>query len=170
MRNFAIAKFGRHLPTTCNAIQVHDFIEISIHLISQENPDLRAFYELGHSIHEIADRLNLPYSTARAQLVKQGVTLRPKKSVSFLKNQRHTFKSSAPPPYGFCYLDGRLQKDSREYPTLQIIEKQRQLGRSPTEIARFLSGKSYKTHHGKTWRQAHVFNIIQRLKVQNSTR
>lgn len=155
---------GRDLPTTCNLSQVHDFIGISIHLITQENRDLKVFYEQGHSINEIADRLGLSYSTVRDQLARQGVTLRTNRSVSFSKDQRQTFKNSAPPPYGFCYLEGQLQKDPREYSTLQIIEKQRQLGRSPTEIARYLSGKGLKTRHGKPWRQAHVFNIVQRLK------
>lgn len=50
------------------------------------------------------------------------MTLRPNKSVSFIGNQRQTFKSGAPPPYGYCYLDGALQKDAREYPVLQIID------------------------------------------------
>lgn len=161
-----LERIGRDLPTTCNLSQVHDFIEISIHLITQENRDLRAFYEQGHSINEIADRLGLSYSTVRDQLARQGVTLRANKSVNFSRDQRQTFKNSAPPPYGFCYLEGRLQKDPREFPVLQIIEKQRQLGRSPTEIARFLSDKGFKTRHGKHWLQAHVFNIVQRLKTQ----
>ena len=56
--------------------------------------------------------------------MNQMVPLRSKKSVSFLGNQRQTFKNSAPPPFGYCYLEGRLQKDSREFPVLQIIEKQ----------------------------------------------
>lgn len=93
-----------------------------------------------------------------------GVTLRPNKSVSFLGNKRQTFKSGAPPPYGYCYLEGRLQKDPREYPILQMIEKQRQFGRTPTDTARLLQGNGYKTRHGKDWTQAHVFNIVQKLK------
>lgn len=146
---------------------MHDFIEITIHLITQEIHDLRAIYEQGHSINEIADQLGLAYSTVRDQLARQGVTLRTNKSVSFSKDERQTFKNSAPPPYGFCYLEGQLQKDPREYSILQVIEKQHQLGRSPTEIARYLSGKGLKTRHGKPWRQAHVFNIVQRFKNLN---
>ncbi|MBL7545531.1 MAG: hypothetical protein JNL11_17055 [Bdellovibrionaceae bacterium] len=164
--DFNILKFGRHLPTTCNLSQVHDFIQISIHLISQPNADFKTFYDQGYSIYEIAEQFGLSYSTVRNQLVKLGVTLRTNKSVSFSPNQRQTFKNSAPPPYGYCYLEGRLQKDPREYPILQMIEKQRQLGRTPTEIAKFLSGKGFKTRHGKLWRQAHVFNIVQKLKTK----
>ncbi|MBL7555325.1 MAG: hypothetical protein JNM24_05845 [Bdellovibrionaceae bacterium] len=162
-------KIGRHLPITCNLVQVHDFIEISIHLISQENNEFKAFYEQGHSIQEVADRLGFPFTTVRSHLVRMGVTLRPNKSVSFLGNQRQTFKSGAPPPYGFCYLDGQLQKDPREYPILQIIETQRQLGRTPTEIARILQGRKLKTRHGKIWNQAHVFNIVKKLKNKQIT-
>jgi IS30 family transposase len=158
----------RHPLSTCNLSQVHDFIEIQVHLISQENPELKALYEQGHSIKEIAALMNFAYTSVHRQLVKQQVTFRANKSVKFLENQRQTFKNSAPPPYGFCYLDGRLQKDPREYPILQIIERQRQTGSTPTEIARYLDGRKFKTRNGKPWRQAHVFNIIQRLKITRS--
>ncbi len=148
---------------------MHDFIEIRVHTISQENLELKVLYEKGRSIKEIAALMNLAYSSVHRQLAKQKVTFRANKSVKVLDIQRQTFKNSAPPPYGFCYLDGRLQKDPREYPILQIIEKQRQIGQTPTEIARYLEGKGIKTRHGKSWRQAHVFNIIQRLKITKST-
>jgi hypothetical protein len=113
--------------------------------------------------------LNMAYSTVRDQLVRQGVTLRTNKAVSILKNSRQSFKNTAKPPYGFCYFEGRLQKDPKEFPILQIINKQRQLGYNPTEIARYLSGKGYKTRHGKIWRQPHVLNIVQRLKMVQLT-
>jgi len=145
---------------------VHDFIEISIHLISHEINDFKVFYEQGHSINEIANRLGFPYSTVRDQLLRLGVTLRTNKSVSFSGNPRQTFKNSAPPPYGYCYLEGCLQKDPREYPILQIIEKQRQLGRTPTEIARHLSDRGFTTRIGKPWGQAHVFSLVQKLKTK----
>lgn len=156
---------NRHLLTTCNLTQVHDFIEIQVHLISQENPEMKAFYEQGHSIEDVGRLLGLSFSTVRRQLLKQRVTLRSNKSVIFIGNQRQTFKSGAPPPYGYCYLDGALQKDAREYPVLQIIDKQRQIGRTPTEIARYLADRKFKTRHGKLWNQALVFNIVQRLKT-----
>lgn len=89
---------------------------------------MRALYEQGNSIEDVARLLGLSFSTVRRQLVKQRVTLRPNKSVSF-------------------------------------IEKQRQVGRTPTEIARYLADRKFKTRHGKVWNQALVFNMIQRLKI-----
>ncbi|MBN8538675.1 MAG: sigma-70 family RNA polymerase sigma factor [Deltaproteobacteria bacterium] len=61
---------------------------------------MRAFYEKGLSIDEVADRFGLPYSTVRRQLLRQKATLRTRKSVSFSINQRQSFKNSAAPPYG----------------------------------------------------------------------
>ncbi len=160
-----MSRNGSHLPTTCNLSQVHDFIEFHISKITSKKSDLKALYEQGHSIPEIASQLCLSISAARSHLLKLGVSLRPKGSVNFAKVKGNNFKSSAPPPYGYCYLDGHLHKDPREYPILQIIERQTQVGRTPTEIARYLNDKKYKTRHGKTWRQAHTFNIIQRIKA-----
>ncbi len=143
---------------------MHDFIEFSIHVICRKNADFKVLYEQGYSIQEIADRFGFSFSTVRGHLLRLDVPFRPNKSVSFLGNQRQTFKSAAPPIYGYCYLEGRLQKNPHEYPILQIIEKQRQLSRTPTEIARYLRGKGVKTRHGKNWTQAHVFNVVKKLK------
>ncbi len=125
---------------------------------------MQGFYKEGYSIEEIAVRMNMPYSTVRTHLVNQGVTLRKNKSVSVSEMSRQTFKNSAPPPYGFCYFEGKIQKDPREFPILQTIEKQMEQGRTPTEIAKHLSSKKLKTRHGKKWQQAHVFNIVRRIK------
>jgi hypothetical protein len=125
---------------------------------------LKSLYEQGHSLKEIAAQTNIPFGSVRRQLLKQDVTLRPNKSVSFKNNLRQSFKSSTQPPFGYCYLEGRLQKDPREFSTFQIIEKQTALGRTPTEIAKYLNGKKLKTRKGVDWKQAHVFNIVQRIK------
>lgn len=110
-----------------------------------------------------------PFSTVRDHLIAAGVTFRPLRPVSVSVTLRQRFKSSAPPPYGYCYLDGRLERDPREYPTLQIMKEQWRRGKSPTEIARYLNGRNIKTRTGKAWKQPTVFYIIQRLKNEPST-
>lgn len=123
----------------------------------------------GLSINEISSITGNPYSTIRGQLKKNGVTLRINKSVRVSGSSRQQFKSSAPPPYGYCYLNGRLEKDPKEYPVLTIITEQWKQGRTPTEIAKYLCSRKLKTRKGVDWLQAHVFNIVQRLKEEFKT-
>ena len=68
---------GRHLPITCNLSQVHDFIEVSVLVISHENIDFKVLYEKGHSLKEISRFLGTPLTTVRSQLARMGVTFRP---------------------------------------------------------------------------------------------
>ena len=108
-----------------------------------------------------------PYPTLRDQFGAGGVTLRPNKSVSSGEVLRQRFKNSAPPPYGFCYLEGRLQKDPREFPILQIIERQWRQGKNPTSIARYLNERMLKPRKGQVWKQPTVFYIVQLLHQQS---
>jgi hypothetical protein len=94
------------------------------------------------------------------------VTLRIAKTVSSETALRQGYKGGASPIYGFCYLDGKLAKDPREYPTLQIIKEQWRRGKTPTEIASYLNGKKIKTRTGKAWKQPTVFYIVERLKKE----
>lgn len=134
--------------------------------LSDLGPELRALYEKGYSLKEISAETGIPYSTVRDQLVALGVTLRTNKSVSSTQALRQNFKSSAPPPYGYCYLEGRLQKDPREFPTLSIIQSLSQRGKNPTEIANHLNKLKKPTRTGKVWKQPTVYYIVQRLKTE----
>lgn len=144
---------------------MHDFISLQIEVKTTLNPEICTLYLKGHSINEISRQFGLSYSSVRAKLVTSGVQLRPKNSVRFEPRSKKSFKSSSPPPYGYCYIDGKLHKDPKEYSTLQIIQKQLVLGRSQTEIAHFLTSKKLKTRFGKIWRQNHIHNIIKRLNL-----
>lgn len=162
-------KIGSHLPTTCNSYFQHDFIELF-----QNSPEgifaiCKPLYLQGRSLKEIVALTGFPYSTVRSQLVAGGLTLRANKSVSSSEILRQRFKNSTPPPYGYCYLDGRLQADPREYPILQIIEQQRRQGQNPTAIALYLNGRKIRPRKGKVWKQPTVYNIIQRLNEQTKS-
>lgn len=163
------AEFGSPPRTTCNHGQPHDFIEITFDELSEIGPRLKPLYDKGHSLKELSAMTGIPYSTIRSHLVAVGVTLRTNRSVSSNKILRQGFKNSAPPPFGYCYLDGRLEKDPREYPTFQIIREQWRRGQNPTSIARYLNDRKIKTRTGKAWQQPTVFYIIQRLKSEIAT-
>lgn len=164
-----VMKIGSQPTISCNHIQVHDFIQLSIDELTHLAAKFRPLYAQGHSLKEISAMAGVPYSTLRNQFAKDGVTFRPNKSVSSGDIFRRHFKSSAPPPYGYCYIDGGLQKDPREYPTLQIIEKQWQRGANPTDIAKYLNKLGKPSRTGKIWKQPTVYNIVERLKSQSAT-
>lgn len=145
-------------------MQVHDIIEFSISDFSEELMLFRRLYEGGHSLRDISKITGVPASTIQKRLKTGGVTFRTNRSVRSTIVQRQKFKSSTPPPYGYCYLNGSLAKDAHEFPTLQMIAAQLTLGRTPTEIARFLNNRKLRTRTGKVWQQAHVYKIVQRLK------
>ncbi len=157
-------KRGRPLPTTCKFLQQHDFTEYFEESVENIFAQTAPLYQKGHSLKEISAMTGFPYTTIRDQLVKGGVTLRVNKSVSSTEVLRQSFKNSAPPPFGFYYLDGALVKDPKEYPILQMIDQLRRRGKSPTAIAKNLNDKKIRTRKGKIWKQATVYYIIQRLK------
>ncbi len=156
------------LPTTCNFYYQHDFITLFRNSPAGIFSVCAPLYLQGRSLKEIVALTGFPYSTIRSQLVAGGLTLRTNKSVSSIKILRQRFKNSTPPPYGYCYMDGRLQADPREYPILQIIAQQRKLGRSPTAIAQYLNERKFKSRKGGAWKQPTVYYIVQRLESQTT--
>ena len=106
----------------------------------------------------------IPYTTLNTELKKNKVQLRPNKSVSPSIVFQQKFKSSTPPPYGFTYIGGHLEKDAREYPNLLIIHRQWQLGQSATAIANHLNSRKLKSRSQTTWSRNVILNIIERLE------
>ena len=106
----------------------------------------------------------IPYTTLNTELKRNNVQLRPNRSVSPSVVFKQKFKSSTPPPYGFTYMGGQLEKDVREYSTLLIIHRQWQLGQSATAIANHLNCKNLKSSSQKAWSRNVILNIIERLE------
>lgn len=98
------------------------------------------------------------------------MTLRSSTKGNLKDKQRQHFKKFGPPPYGYCYLDGRLTKDPREYPVLQIIRQQWTLQKSLVDIAMYLNNKKIKTRSLKIWRPPIILKIIKRLEEETLIR
>ncbi len=145
-------------------MQQHDFTEYFEDSVENIFAQTAPLYEKGYSLKEISAMTGFPYTTIRDQLIKGGVSLRINKSVSSTEVLRQSFKNSAPPPFGYGYFDGILEKDPKEYPILQMIDQLRRRGETPTAIANKLNDKKIKTRKGNIWKQATVYTIIQRLK------
>ena len=157
---------GSPHPLTCNFLNQHDFITFFEDSLDRIFEICEPIYRQGRSLKEISILTGFPYTTIRDQLVKHGVTLRTNTAVTFQESLRQSTKGVAALPYGFCYLEGRPAKDSKEYSVLQIIHTHWQLGRTPTDIARHLNAKGFKTRHGKDWKQPTVFYILERFETK----
>jgi hypothetical protein len=97
-------------------------------------------------------------------LKKNGVQLRPNRSATIKELFQQKFTSSTPPPFGFTYIGGQLEKDTREYPTLLIIHQQWKLGQTATAITHHLNRLKIRTRMQKSWSRNAIIKIIKRFE------
>lgn len=162
-------KIGSPLLRTCNYYQIHDFVELFQEDISRIFEICSPLYLQGHSLTEVSNLTGFAWTTIRNQLVKGGVTLRPNKAVKSSEILHLKFRSSTPPPYGYVYLEGQLQKDQKEFPVLQIIWNQWRLGQSATNITHYLNDKKIKTRNHGEWKRTTLINILERFENKTIT-
>lgn len=73
-------------------------------------------------------------------------------------------KGSSRPPYGFCYFDGEIIKDPKEYPTLQLIHSLWKQGMDISSIMLKLADRGSLSRMNKPWSYNVIKSIIGRLK------
>lgn len=73
-------------------------------------------------------------------------------------------KTKAPPPFGFCYFQGKLVRNPIEYDALLKIHRQWKLGMNANEITRYLNGKKIKPRKAKEWHNKAVKKIVARFE------
>lgn len=72
-------------------------------------------------------------------------------------------KQGARPYYGFCYFEGEIVKDPREYPTLVLIHDFWKEGKTIHQIVKELNCRSLTSRTGRKWSWAAVSNIVTRF-------
>lgn len=90
------------------------------------------------------------------ELKKHIKDLRAQEPVPFDRWRKGRGKTRARPPYGFCYLDGEIIRDPKEYPSLKLILNLWNRDVSLGDIQRTLSGKGFRSRTGKPW----SYNVI----------
>lgn len=120
-------------------------------------------YKSGCSLGQIAKLLGCSKSKVRSALRKADVIIRP--SVTQETNLRSltSFKQSALPYYGFCYFEGQISKDPKEYPVLLKIQLMWSQGRNAHDITKALNQAKLLSRKGKSWSWAAVNNILNRF-------
>ncbi len=126
-------------------------------------------YLKGLSITDIHKQTGIPRSSIHASLRVNRDVLRPPEKVPFERWRRGNPNPRRHPPYGFCWYNGKLVEDPREYPTVQLIHDLWKQGRTVGEIVRYLNEKGYRSRLGRDWGYGVVKGIKRRLNLNSRT-
>ncbi|MDG0818058.1 RNA polymerase sigma factor sigma-70 region 4 domain-containing protein [Bdellovibrio svalbardensis] len=121
-------------------------------------------FEKGLSLRDIGKELNISKTKVRSRLIKAGVLLRPKDPTPEEVTRWRIWKTKAPPPFGFCYFQGKQVKNPVEYDVLLKIHRQWKEGRDANEITHYLNAKRLKPRKAKVWHNKAVKKILERFE------
>ncbi|MGZ3747598.1 MAG: recombinase family protein [Pseudobdellovibrionaceae bacterium] len=124
-------------------------------------------YQKGQSIADIAKLLGRSKCFVSLRLERSGIEPREKLSQATHVRRSKRGKQGARPYYGFCYLEGVIVKDPREFPILVIIHERWLSKKSTHEIVKELNRKRIPSRTGKEWSWAAIQNILNRFKEGN---
>lgn len=116
------------------------------------------------SVSDISKQLGFSKGKVLRLMKLAGLKSRPKMAHAEKDRLLKHGKQSALPYYGFCYFEGRVTKDPKEFPTLQIIYSRFGAGKTIQEIVLELNRKKLPSRKGKSWSWAAVQNIVNRIK------
>lgn len=145
-------------------MQPHKTIELSSirqQLISDE---LVKMYQSGMSLADLAKQTGIAQTTIRARLIKSGIEMRPKFSIPFEQARRKTGKRNTLPYYGFCYFQGRVVPNPKEYDHLMKIYNLWKMGMNPNAISEHLNSKKIPPRSATCWNRNSIVNIINRFE------
>ncbi len=131
--------------------------------------DFVKLYENGWSLREISKHYGCCKNRVRAQLLKAGITLREKARLATHKQRLMRGHGGGSAYFGFCYLQGQLVPDPREYPTLLTIHRLWSENISVREITRRMNHAKIPSRTGRKWNWAVVNAIVERLKANEIT-
>ena len=103
-------------------------------------------------------------SVIQRSLVSMGIELRPNVATPFFRQKKEVGKSNIRPPYGFCYFQGKVVPDQKEYENLMLIYQLWKLGTNPNRIADTLTEKKIKPRLAKSWNRNSIINILNRFE------
>lgn len=145
-------------------MQTHRKISLSQRQRQRVSEDFAALYQKGLSISDIAEQTGKPKSTIRDALLRAGITLRTAVSQPATQSWKGDGKGSQRPPYGFCYFQGEVVPDQREYKNLLLIHRLWTEGVNPNAIADRLTSLKVPARNAPEWNRNSVLNILKRFE------
>ena len=140
------------------------FFETRNRISSEDAKTIAEKYQKGCSLRDIAKHLGSSKNRIRSELKRLGLEVRVSGTQATNKRSLKPGKQGALPYYGFCYLEGQIVKDPREFPTLQTIHRLWNRGKSIHQINQELNREKILSRKGKTWSWAAIQNIVLRFE------
>ena len=107
-------------------------------------------YRDGHSLSEVAIRLDLPKSSVRKAIQRSGTELRRRK------------RGVGSAPYGYVWIKGELIEDQREQRVIQIILEHWQAGKMFSDIAALLNRQKIRPRMAEKWDGGTIRKVLKR--------
>lgn len=95
-------------------------------------------YKKGQSLMDIARHFDCSKHKVRAELKSQKVQIRVSVTQATHMRKLKSGKQNALPYYGFCYFEGKIIKDPKEFPILSKIHNLHEQGKTIHQITQSL--------------------------------
>jgi len=159
-----LRKIGSQFATLPEPLQAHKKTELSGAERLRISQFFVELYEKGLSLTDISRQTGKAKNTIRNALLRAGIELRPNISVPVAKALRESGKRNIRPYYGFCYFQGCITPDPREFENLVLIHRLWSSGTNPNRIADILNAKKIPARSASRWNRNSVVNIITRFE------
>jgi hypothetical protein len=158
---FLVGSLTHTLP---ELLQVHKKIELSGATSNRLSILFVELYKKGLSLSEIAAQSGKAKNTIRSVLLQEGIELRPPSAIPVAQALREPGKRNIRPYYGFCYFQGQVVPDQREYDHLLKIYRLWKKGTNPNANACHLNAKKVPPRSASIWNRNSVVNILKRFQ------
>ncbi len=145
-------------------MQIHKKIELSSYDSQVIIETYAELYRKGLSLSDISKQTGKSKSVIRENLARAGIELRSNVAIPISKMKTKEGKTNAQPPYGFCYFQGQIVPDQKEYENLMLIYQLWKTNTNPNRISDLLNEKKIVPRTAKFWNRNSIVNIITRFK------
>lgn len=142
------------------------FPKIKNRISVADSKNIAEMYDKGLSLRDIALQFGCSKNKIRVGIRRLGLKMRDKGTQATHLRSLKSGKQAARPYYGFCYFEGKIVKDPREFPTLQLIHRLWSRGKSIHQINLELNRAKVPSRTGKEWSWAALQNIVARFENQ----
>ena len=140
------------------------FIETRNRISAKDTKIIVEMYDGGSSLRDIAKHFSCSKNKIRSLLLRNRLKLRPQFSQATSVQLLKPSKQRALSYYGFCYFEGKIIKDPREFPILAIIHKHWSQNKTIHQIDLELNRVRIPSRTGKEWSWAAIRNIVTRFE------